>query len=110
MDLLFYHLDLWSYVVIELKATKFKPEHTGQLGFYLAIVDDQLRNNRTIGILLCKTKDKIVSEYALSNINEPISVSEYVLSNSLPKELKTTLLSIEEIETELNEEMKSTEK
>ena len=106
VDLLFYHLDLQSYVVIELKATKFKPEHTGQLGFYLAAVDDQLRkehDNRTIGILLCKTKDKIVAEYALRNINAPIGVSEYVLSNSLPKELKTKLPSIEEIEAELNE-------
>lgn len=105
IDLLFYNLNLRSYVVIEIKATKFKPEHTGQLGFYLAAVDDQLKkeqDNRTVGILLCKSKNKIVAEYALRNINAPIGVSGYVISKSLPKELKTSLPSIEEIEAELN--------
>ncbi len=75
IDLLFYHLHLKCYVVIELKATKFKPEHTGQLGFYLAVVDDLLRkegDNKTIGILLCKTKSKIIAEYALRGMNVPI--------------------------------------
>lgn len=106
IDLLFYHLHLRSFVVVELKATKFKPEHTGQLGFYLAAVDDQMRkegDNRTIGIILCKSKNKIIAEYALHNIKAPIGVSEYALSKSLPKELKTKLPSIEEIEAELNE-------
>lgn len=105
IDLLFYNLNLRSYVVIEIKATKFRPEHTGQLGFYLAAVDDQLKkehDNRTIGILLCKSKNKIVAEYALRNINAPIGVSEYIISKSLPKELKTSLPSIEEIEAGLN--------
>jgi len=105
IDLLFYHLNLRCYIVCELKATKFKPEHTGQLGFYLAAVDDQLKketDNRTIGILLCKTKNKVIAEYALRNINAPIGVSEYTISKSLPKELKTKLPTIKEIELELS--------
>lgn len=105
IDMLFYHLKLRSYVVLELKATQFKPEHTGQLGFYLAAVDDMLRHendNPTIGLLLCKKKNKIVAEYALRNINAPIGISEYHLSKALPKNIKTALPSIEEIETELN--------
>jgi predicted nuclease of restriction endonuclease-like (RecB) superfamily len=106
VDLLFYHLHLRAFVVIELKATKFKPEHTGQLGFYLAAVDDLLRkegDNQTIGILLCKSKDKVIAEYALRATKAPIGVSEYVLSKSLPKELKTNLPSVEQLEAELNE-------
>lgn len=110
IDLLFYHLNLRAFVVIELKATKFKPEHTGQLGFYLAAVDNQMRkegDGRTIGILLCKSKSKIIAEYALQNINAPIGVSEYTLSKALPKDLKTSLPTIEEIEAELNEMINS---
>lgn len=106
IDLLFYHLELRCFVVIELKANKFKPEHTGQLGFYLAAVDDQLKKENdkpTIGILLCKSKNKIVAEYALRNIKAPIGISEYTLSKALPKELKTSLPTIEEIEEKLNE-------
>lgn len=106
IDLLFYHLHLRSFVVIELKATKFKPEHTGQLGFYLTAIDDLLRkegDNQTIGILLCKSKNKIIAEYALKSTNAPIGISEYILSKSLPKELKTNLPTIEQIENELNE-------
>lgn len=106
IDLLFYHLELRCFVVVELKATKFKPEHTGQLSFYLAAADDKLKkenDNPTIGILLCKSKSKIVAEYALRNIKAPIGISEYTLSKALPKELKTSLPTIEEIEAELNE-------
>ncbi|MBA2653782.1 MAG: DUF1016 domain-containing protein [Gammaproteobacteria bacterium] len=105
VDLLFYHLNLRCFVVIELKATKFKPEHTGQLGFYLAAVDDLLRkegDNQTIGILLCKSKNKVIAEYALRNIKAPIGVSEYTLAKALPKELKTKLPTIEQLEAELN--------
>jgi predicted nuclease of restriction endonuclease-like (RecB) superfamily len=105
VDLLFYHLNLRAFVVIELKATKFKPEHTGQLGFYLAAVDDLLRkegDNQTIGILLCKSKNKVIAEYALRNVKAPIGISEYVLSKALPKELKSSLPTIEEIEAGLN--------
>ena len=105
VDLLFYHLQLRAFVVIELKATKFKPEHTGQLGFYMAAVDDLMRkegDNQTIGILLCKSKNKVVAEYALRNMRAPIGVSEYTLSKSIPKELKSSLPSVEEIEASLN--------
>lgn len=106
VDLLFYHLHLRAFVVIELKATKFKPEHTGQLGFYMAAVDDLMRkegDNQTIGIILCKSKHKVVAEYALRNMNAPIGISEYKLAKALPKELKANLPSVEEIEAELNE-------
>jgi len=105
LDMLFYNLKLRSYMIIELKADRFKPKDAGQLGFYLAVVDDQLRHkhdNKTIGLILCKEKNKVVAEYALSNINAPIGVSEYQLSKALPKQLETTLPSIEEIEAELN--------
>ncbi|NBX85439.1 MAG: DUF1016 domain-containing protein [Gammaproteobacteria bacterium] len=106
VDLLFYHLHLRAFVVIELKAGKFKPEHTGQLGFYMAAVDDLMRkegDNQTIGIILCKSKHKVVAEYALRNMNAPMGISEYSLSKALPKELKTSLPTVEEIEHELNE-------
>ncbi len=105
IDLLFYHLELRCYCVIELKSTKFKPEHTGQLGFYLAVVDDQLRkpsDNKTIGILLCKAKSKIVAEYALQSSNAPIGISEYELTKAIPEKLQNCLPTIEEIEQELN--------
>jgi hypothetical protein len=106
IDLLFYHLHLRCFVVIELKANKFKPEHTGQLGFYLAAVDDLMKkdgDNPTIGILLCKSKSKFVAEYALRSMKAPIGISEYTLSKALPKELKSSLPTIDEIEAELNE-------
>ena len=105
VDLLFYHLNLRAFIVVEIKAKKFKPEHTGQLGFYLAAVDNLLKkenDNRTIGILLCESKNKIIAEYALQNTNAPIGISEYSLSKALPKEFKSSLPTIEEIETELN--------
>jgi len=105
IDLLFYHLNLRCFVVIELKANDFKPEHTGQLGFYLAAVDDLMKtdsDNPTIGILLCKSKSKIVADYALRSTNVPIGISEYTLSKALPKELKSRLPTIEQIEAELN--------
>lgn len=107
IDLLFYHLNLRAFVVVELKSGKFKPEHTGQLGFYLAVVDDLMRkegDNQTIGILLCKSKNKVVAEYALRGMKAPIGISQYELSKALPNELKTSLPSIEQIEAKLNEE------
>jgi predicted nuclease of restriction endonuclease-like (RecB) superfamily len=106
IDLLFYHLQLRCYVVIELKANNFKPEHTGQLGFYLAAVDDLMKkesDNPTIGMLLCKSKSKIIAEYALRSMKAPIGISEYMLSKALPKELKSSLPTVEEIEAELND-------
>lgn len=104
IDLLFYHLKLRCYVVIELKAGKFKPEHLGQLSFYLTAVDAQLKHPQdgpTIGLLLCKSKNKVVAEYALRDNARPIGVAEYELVESLPAELQTSLPSIEQIEREL---------
>ncbi|VVN59938.1 Putative nuclease YhcG [Pseudomonas fluorescens] len=104
IDLLFYHLKLRCYVVVELKAGKFKPEHLGQLGFYLAAVDGQVKDPQdspTIGLLLCSSKNKVVAEYALRDNTRPIGVAEYQLVESLPAELQTSLPSIEQIEREL---------
>ena len=106
IDLLFYHLKLHAYVVVELKAGDFKPEHTGKLGFYLTTVDEQVKapeDGPTIGLLLCKGKNRVVAEYALRDTNRPIGVAEYQLIESLPKELATSLPSIEQIERELGE-------
>lgn len=104
IDLLFYHLKLRCYVVIELKGGKFKPEHLGQLGFYMTAVDRQVKteqDNPTIGLLLCKSKNKIVAEYALGDKVQPMGIAEYKLLESLPAELQTSLPSIEQIEREL---------
>jgi len=104
IDLLFYHLKLRCYVVIELKGGKFKPEHLGQLSFYLTAVDRQVKSeydNPTIGLLLCKSKNKVVAEYALGDKSQPMGVAEYKLLESLPAELQTSLPSIELIEREL---------
>lgn len=104
IDLLFYHLKLRCYVVIELKAGKFKPEHLGQLSFYLTAIDRQVKSeldNPTIGLLLCKSKNKIVAEYALGDKSQPMGIAEYKLLQSLPAELQTSLPSIEQIEREL---------
>jgi len=107
IDLLFYHTKLHCYVVVELKAVDFDPEHAGKLNFYLKAIDSQLRTDRdqpTIGILICKKKDKIVAEYALSDINKPIGVSEYRLTESIPDTFKGSLPTIEQIEAELGGE------
>ncbi len=112
IDLLFYHLKLRCYVVIELKGRKFKPEHLGQLSFYLTAVDAQIKqpqDGSTIGLLLCKSKNRVVAEYALRDNTRPIGVAEYQLVESLPTELQTSLPSIEQIERELSEGGESTE-
>jgi hypothetical protein len=104
IDLLFYHLKLRCYVVVELKAGAFKPEHAGQLGFYLTAVDTQVKapeDGPTIGLLLCKTKNRVVAEYALRDSNKPMGVAEYQLIESLPAELQTNLPSTEQIEREI---------
>lgn len=104
IDLLFYHLKLRCYVVIELKADKFKPEHLGQLGFYLTAVDEQIKaeqDNPTIGLLLCKSKNQIVAEYALRDQSQPLGIAEYQLVEALPENLSSSLPSIEQIENEL---------
>ncbi len=105
IDLLFYHLKLRSYIVIELKKGDFKPEYAGKLNFYCSAVDDLLKHpadKPTIGLILCQSKDKIFAEYALKDINKPIGVSEYELTKAIPKKLKSSLPSIEEIENELS--------
>ncbi|MDX2054770.1 MAG: PDDEXK nuclease domain-containing protein [Polyangiaceae bacterium] len=105
IDLLFYHLKLRRYVVIELKATKFKPEHLGQLGFYCTAIDAQVKADDdapTVGLLLCKTKNELVAEYAVRSSTSPIGVSEYRLVESLPKDLEASLPSIARIEEELS--------
>jgi hypothetical protein len=107
IDLLFYHARLHCYVVIELKTVDFEPEHTGKLNFYIKAIDEQLKKEGdapTIGILLCKNKDKVVAEYALSDIHKPIGISAYQLTQMLPEDLKGSLPSIEAIEAELNRE------
>lgn len=104
IDLLFYHVRLHCYVVVELKTVDFEPEHAGKLNFYIKAVDEQMRqqgDEPTIGILLCKGRDRLVAEYALSDIHKPIGVSEYQLTQSLPENLKSSLPSIEAIEAEL---------
>ena len=104
IDLLFYHLELRSYVVIELKSGRFKPEYAGKLNFYLSAIDSQVKkegDNPTIGILLCKKKDKIEAEYALRDINKPMGISEYRLTEAIPENIKTQLPSIEELEIDL---------
>lgn len=103
LDLLFYHTRLHCHVVIELKVVDFEPEHVGKLNFYIKAVDEQIRqegDQPTIGILLCKSKDKTVVEYALSDIQKPLGVTEYQLTQSLPDDLKSSLPSIETIEKE----------
>ena len=106
IDLLFYHTRLHCYVVIELKAVKFKPEFAGKLNFYVSAIDGILKteqDNPTIGILICKSKNDMVVEYTLKDIHKPIGVSEYMITKNLPKEYKSSLPSIEEIEAELRE-------
>ena len=106
IDLLFYHVRLHCYVVIELKAGKFKPEYAGKMNFYLSAADDLLRTEGdapSIGLILCQDKNRILAEYALRDIGKPIGVSSYDLTKSLPENIKTSLPTIEEIEEELNQ-------
>ena len=104
-DLILYNIQLHAYVVIELKATPFKPEYMGQLNFYINVVDDTLRgehDNKTIGLLLCNGGDKVVAQYALSGYDQPIGVSDYKLSKAIPDNLKSALPTVEEVEEEIN--------
>lgn len=106
LDLLFYHLGLRCYVVVELKAVPFRPEFAGQINFYCSVVDDRLRkpgDGPTIGLLLCKGKDRVVAEYALRDVHKPIGVADWEtqLVASLPEELKGSLPTVEELEREL---------
>lgn len=105
IDLLFYNVQLHCYVVVELKTIKFKPEHIGQLKFYVTAINRQLRteaDNPTIGLLICKNKNDVVAEYTLDDIHNPIGISSYKLFDELSKDYKSSLPSIEEIEKQLN--------
>lgn len=104
LDLLFYHLKLRCFVVIDLKKGDFKPEYAGKMNFYCSAVDDLIRypsDNSTIGLILCQNNNKIFAEYALKDINKPIGISEYELTRILPQHIESSLPSIEEIEKEL---------
>jgi hypothetical protein len=104
IDLLFYHIKLKCYVVVELKAVEFKAEYTGKMNLYLSAVDDLIKSddeNPTIGLLLCKSKSKIVAEYSLRGTIQPIGIAEYELSKAIPDDLKSNLPTIETIEQEL---------
>jgi len=108
LDLLFYHIRLRCFVVIDLKAVEFEPEFAGKMNFYLSVVDDQLKtpdDQPSIGIILCKNKNKLEVEYALRGMSKPIGVSEFTVTQALPAELKSTLPTVEEFENELNKEI-----
>lgn len=107
IDLLFYNLNLRCYIVIELKTGEFKPEYAGQLNFYLSAVDGMLKkdnDNSSIGLLLCKSKNALVAEYALKDMSKPIGVSEYKITNSLPEGLSRQLPSVEDIQKRIKSE------
>lgn len=107
MDMLFYNVQLRAFVVIELKTTEFEPEYISKLGFYVSAVNHQMRkegDNPTIGLLICKSKNEVIARYTLENTTQPIGISEYELTELYPKDLKSSLPSIEDIENELKEE------
>ena len=108
LDLLFYHIRLRCFVVIDLKVVEFEPEFAGKMNFYLSVVDDQIKtleDQPSIGIILCKNKNKLEVEYALQGMSKPIGVSEFTVTQSLPAELKSTLPTVEEFENELNKDI-----
>lgn len=105
IDLLFYHIRLRCFVIIDLKTTPFEPEFTGKMNFYLSAVDDLLKtenDQQSIGILLCKSKESLEVEYALRGINKPIGVSDFTFAEALPDELKSSIPTVEEFENEIN--------
>jgi len=108
LDLLFYHLELRCFVVVDLKRGPFKPEYAGKMNFYCSVVDEQLRHAQdqpTIGMILCQTKDRVLAEYSLRDINKPIGVADYELTRALPENLASSLPSIETIEAELSQDL-----
>lgn len=108
LDLLFYHLTLRCFVVIDLKMGEFKPEDSGKMNFYLAAADELLRHpsdQPTIGLILCKTHNRVVSEYALRGLSQPIGVAEWRLTRALPPELQRSLPSSEELEAALGTDL-----
>lgn len=106
IDLLFYHLELRCYIAIDLKIGKFKPEYAGKMNFYLSVLDDTMKkeyDNPSIGLILCKSKNKVMAEYALKNINKPIGISEYELARAIPQDLQSQLPTIKDLEQELKD-------
>jgi len=104
VDLLFYHLRLRAFIVIDLKKGPFKPEYAGKLNFYCNVVNDRLRHTSdqpTIGLILCQTKDRLLAEYSITGIDKPIGVSTYELTRALPTSLQSALPTVEQIEAEL---------
>jgi predicted nuclease of restriction endonuclease-like (RecB) superfamily len=109
IDLLFYHTKLRCYIAIELKTGEFKPEYAGKINFYLSALDDLLKNpqdNPSIGMILCKMKNKLTVEYALRDMGKPIGVAEYKLVKSIPRKLKSSLPSVEELEAEFENDLR----
>lgn len=112
LDLLFYHLTLRCFIVVDLKRGDFKPEYAGKMNFYCSVVDDRLRHasdQPTIGLILCQTKDRILAEYTLRDINKPIGVADYEIARALPAALASSLPSVEEIEAEMQGDWPSLE-
>ncbi len=112
IDLLFYHLRLRAFVVIELKKGKFKPEYAGKLNFYCNVVNDRLKqpaDNPTIGLILCQERSRLLAEYSFAGIDKPIGISTYELTRALPKDMKSALPTVEEIEAELSDVAKQAE-
>lgn len=104
IDLLFYHLKLRCYVVIKLKSNDFKPEYAGKMNFYLPAIDNLIKHpldNPSIGLILCKSKNSVLAEYTLRDMNKPIGLAEYRFTEALPEEIQTVLPTIEELEAEL---------
>jgi len=110
IDLLFYHLRLRAFIALELKREEFKPEFSGKMNFYLSAIDDLIRHpddQPSIGVILCKSKNKVVAEYALRDLGKPVGVSEYRVTGRLPKRLQESLPTVEQLEAELKEEDKT---
>lgn len=110
IDLLFYHLVLRCYVVVDLKVVKFAPEFAGKMAFYVSAIDEQVKlpiDNPTIGLIICKSKNDVVVRYTLKNIDQPIGVSEYRLADNLPECLKDKLPTVQDIENEMNNNNKN---
>jgi predicted nuclease of restriction endonuclease-like (RecB) superfamily len=109
IDLLFYHLKLRAFIVIDLKKGKFKPEYAGKLNFYCNVINERLKHQDdqpTIGLILCQTRDRLLAEYSFSGIDKPIGISTYELTRALPKGLRSSLPTVEQIEAELEEAVK----
>jgi predicted nuclease of restriction endonuclease-like (RecB) superfamily len=111
IDLLFYHLRLRAFVVIDLKKGKFKPEYAGKLNFYCSVVNDRLKHptdQPTIGLILCQERNRLLAEYSFANIDKPIGIATYQLTRAFPKEIRSALPTVEELEAELSGRLKKT--